>query len=144
MKSNKKQKATFPNRKISETFLDFASPLTSMMPQDVSEASIEKVLGIAFVVWNGTILDGINGNEHHMAGIREPMARDPVLSALVTELIHRKHTLFRDDQRLIGNYRVTRKRGELRLWAEARDPYSLPRTKGLASNSNEHHGNSES
>jgi hypothetical protein len=40
-------------------------------------------------------------------------------------------TLFADDQRLIGNYRVTRKRGELTLWAEARDPYPLPQIKGL-------------
>ncbi len=128
---NKKQ-ATYPNRKISETFLDFASPLTAIMPDDVTEASIEKVLAIAYVVWNGMVLDDIHGNDYYMAKLKEPMAVDPVLASLVTELAHRKRTLFADDQRLIGEYKVTRKRDELNLWTEARDPYSVPQTEDPA------------
>ncbi len=131
MKTNKRQQAAYPNRKISETFLDFASPLTAVMPDDASEATIQKVLTIAFVAWNGIILDDVNGNGYYMARLKEQASHDPVLQALLTELVHRKRTLFADDQRLIGNYRVTRKRGELRPWAEARDPYPLPQTKGL-------------
>jgi len=130
VKSNKRQQATYPDRKISETFLDFAAPLLATMPDDATEARVEKVLSIAFAVWNGIVLDGVNANEDHMIKVREQVARYPVLKALVAELADRKHTLFRDDQRLIGEYKVTRKHGELNLWAEARDPYSIPRTQG--------------
>lgn len=143
MKPNKKQ-ATYPNRKISETFLDFASPLTAMMPYDASEASIERVFAIALAVWNGIILDGVNGNGYYMARVQEQAPQDPVLQTLVTEFVHRKHTLFANDQRLIGDYKVTRNRDELRLWAEARDPYSAPRTTGTTLNTNECHESSES
>ena len=136
MKTTKKQQATYPNRKISETFLDFASPLMATMPDDASDASIEQALTIAFTVWNGVILDDVNGNGYYMARLKEQASHDPVLQALLKELVHRKRTLFADDQRLIGNYKVTRKHGELRLWAEARDPYSVPRTKGPARGTN--------
>ena len=128
---NQKQ-ATYPNRKISEAFLDFASPLMAVMPDDASETSIEEVLTIAFTVWNGVILDDVNGNGYYMARLKEQASHDPILQALLTELVHRRRTLFADDQRLIGNYKVTRKQGELRLWAEARDPYLVPRTEDPA------------
>ncbi len=128
---NKKQ-ATYPNRKISEAFLDFASPLTAIMPDDAPEASIEQALMIAFTVWNGVILDDVNGNGYYLTRLNEQASHDPILQALLRELVHRKRTLFADDQRLVGNYKVTRKQGELRLWAEARDPHSAPRTEGPA------------
>ena len=126
---NKKQ-ATNPDRKVSETFLDFGAPLMATMPDNASEASVEKVLSIAFVVWNGTILDDVNGNNHYLTQLRKQAADDSVLQALLAQLVRRKRTLFADDERLIGNYKVTRKGGELNLWAEARDPHSIPRTRG--------------
>jgi hypothetical protein len=127
-----KNQATYPNRKISEAFLDFALPLTAIMPDDAPEASIEQALMIAFTVWNGVILDDVNGNGYYLARLKEQTSHDPILQALLGELMHRKRTVFADDQRLIGNYKVTRKHGKLNLWAEARDPYSVPRTDGPA------------
>jgi hypothetical protein len=138
VKSQKRQQATYPDRKISETFLDFAAPLLATMPDDVTEASVEKVLSIAFAVWNGIVLDGVNASEYYMTKVREQAARDTVLKALVAELADRKRTLFRDDQRLIGEYKVTHKHGQLNLWAEARDPYSIPRTEGTGPKKQEH------
>ena len=125
LRPNEKQPSFF-NRKISETFLDFASPLVGMMPDDASTASIQRVLKIACAVWNAMIFEDVKGNDHYMVWIRELMAKDPVLDVLATELISRKRTLFSDDIRLIGDYRVTRKHGELTLWAEARDPHTVP------------------
>lgn len=130
MKPQKRQQATYPDRKISETFLDFAAPLLVTMPEDATEASIEKVLSIAFVVWNGIVLDGVNGNDYYMTKVTEQASGHPASKAVVVQLAERKRTLFRDDQRLIGNYKVTRKHGELNLWAEARDPYSIPQPQG--------------
>ena len=37
-------------------------------------------------------------------------------------MIARKRNLFGDDHRVVGQFKLTRKKGELRLWAEARDP----------------------
>lgn len=54
------------------------------------------------------------------------MTVNPIVASLVTQLIQRKRTLFKEDYRLIGDYKITRKGGQLNLWAEARDPYSLP------------------
>lgn len=139
MKSNKRQQTTYPDRKISETFLDFAAPLLAVMPDDATEASIEKTLTIAYVVWNGTVLDDINGNGYHMSQLKERMAHAPVLAALVRELASRKRTVFADDQRLIGEYKVTRKRGGLNLWAEAGDPHPARRTKGQSPRGEGHH-----
>jgi hypothetical protein len=133
---NKKQ-TTYPNRKISEAFLDFASPLMAVMPDDASEASIEQALTIAFTVWNGVILDDVSGNNHYLTQLKKQAADNSALQALLAQLVHRKRTLFADDQRLVGNYKVTRKQGELRLWAEARDPHSVPRTEGPAQGHND-------
>ena len=125
LRPSKKQPPCF-DRKISETFLDFASPLVEMMPDDASTASIQRVLKIACAVWNAMIFEDVKGDDHYMLRLRELMANDPVLDVLATELIGRKRAIFSDDIRLIGDYRVTRKHGELRLWAEARDPHTIP------------------
>jgi len=77
VKSNKRQQATYPDRKISETFLDFAAPLLATMPDDATEARVEKVLSIAFAVWNGIVLDGVNGNESYMTKVREQASTNP-------------------------------------------------------------------
>jgi len=45
--------------------------------------------------------------------------------ALIEQMITRKRDMFSDDNRLIGEYRVTQKKGEWRLWAEARDPSNI-------------------
>ena len=42
-------------------------------------------------------------------------------------MIARKRALFAKDQRLIGNWEVTRTEDGINLHADARDPYSLPR-----------------
>ena len=126
MAPNKKQHKKLPERKISETLLDFASPILELRPDDTPDAEIEKVLIYAVAVWNALIFEEIKGDGHYISEIRERMSVNPVVESLVTELIQRKQTLFKEDYRLIGDYKITRKNGQLNLWAEARDPYSLP------------------
>ena len=52
------------------------------------------------------------------------MGLDPQLQAFAEYLIDRKRTQFGDDQRLIGEYTLYRKDGEIRLRAEACAPRS--------------------
>lgn len=51
----------------------------------------------------------------------------PRLPLLMEQLIARKRTLFAGDERLIGNWEVTRTEDGINLHADARDPRSLPR-----------------
>ena len=52
----------------------------------------------------------------------EPLLRGLGPDATDDQLIFRKHNLFGNDHRLVGEFKLTRKNGELNLRAEARDP----------------------
>lgn len=111
-------------RKISETFLAFVAPILATIADEAGEAAIESTLKIGFTVWNSMVYDEVNGNNAYVDRLRELMAGDPASKMLIGLLIHRKQELFADDLRLIGQYKVTHKHGQLNLWAEARDPHS--------------------
>jgi len=112
----------YPNRKISETFLAFAAPLLEAAGVKAGKRQVEEVLKIAFTVWNSVVYDTVNCNSHYVAQIRQLTANDPESSALMELMITRKKTMFSDDQRLIGEYKLTKKPDEWHLWAEAREP----------------------
>ncbi len=113
---------TFPDRKISETFLHFAEPLLSGLGSNATDDQMNEALKIAFVVWNSVVYESVNGETRLVAQLRQSTAHDPELSLFIAQLIFRKHNLFGDDHRLVGEFKLTRKDGELRLRAEARDP----------------------
>jgi hypothetical protein len=117
-----KSKLTFPDRKISETFLQFAAPLLDAFEPVTSEAQMEQPLKIAWTVWNAVVYADIAGNSRILEGVRTSMERDPESKELVESLVDRKRTLFGDDPRLIGEYKLFRKGGEIRVRAEARAP----------------------
>jgi hypothetical protein len=118
----KKKKNKFPNRKISETFLDFASPIMNALGKDATKYQVEQVLKIAFTVWNSIVLDTVKGSSEYVSMLRETMKEDPMSSALIEQMIFRKNDMFSGDHRMIGEYSVTQKNGEWRLRADARDP----------------------
>jgi hypothetical protein len=113
---------TFPDRKISETFLHFAEPLLSGLGPKATDDQMNEALKIAFVVWNAVVYDTVNGETSLVDQLRQSTAHDPDLSLFIAQLIFRKHNLFGDDHRLVGEFKLTRKNGELNLRAEARDP----------------------
>ncbi len=121
----KTKKTKFPNRKISETFLDFSSPLLDALGKDAKKYQVEQVLKIAFTAWNAVVLDTVKGNTKYVTQIRELTADDPMSAALIDQMISRKQDIFSGDHRMIGEYRLTQKRGEWRLRAEARDPSNI-------------------
>lgn len=117
-----KQRTRFPDRKISETFLDFADPLLAPLGPRATIAQMEQALKIAFTVWNGVVYDKVNGNNHFLDMMRNQTRHNRDIAALVDRLIARKRKLFGDDDRLVGEFKFLRKGGKLRLRAEARDP----------------------
>ena len=121
----KTKKTKFLTRKISETFLEFSSPLLESLGKDVSKYKVEQVLKIAFTAWNAVVIDTVKGNSQYVTQIRELTRDDPMSAALIEQMISRKQDMFSDDLRMIGRYRVTQKRGKWRLRAEARDPSTI-------------------
>ena len=121
----KTKKTKFPHRKISETFLDFSSPLLDALGKDVTKYQVEQVLKIAFTAWNAVVLDTVKGNTQYVTQLRELTAEDPMSAALIEQMISRKQNMYSADHRMIGEYKLTRKSGEWRLRAEARDPSTI-------------------
>ena len=80
------------------------------------------VKGQTGTLWNAVVYEAANGETRFLDMLRESMASEPQLAALVEQLIVRKRSLFADDYRVVGQYKLIRKEGELRLWAEARTP----------------------
>jgi hypothetical protein len=116
----------FPDRKISETFLHFAEPLLEPLGRGATVDQMEQTLKIAFTVWNGVVYDKVNGNSHYLDMARKLTCHDRRIAALVEQLIARKHKLFGNDDRLVGEFKFIRKGGNLHLRAEARNP--MPKT----------------
>lgn len=113
---------TFPDRKISETFLHFSEPLLSGLGPTATDDQMNEALKIAFVVWNSVVHDTVHGETRFVDQLRQSASHDPDMASFIAQLIFRKHNLFGDDHRMVGEYKLTRKNGELNLRAEARDP----------------------
>ena len=118
----KTSRAHTPVGKISEAFLDFASPLIDAAGPEAGPPELEPILKIAFSVWNAVVIDTVNGDSRFVDAIRQATAAAPGASALVESLLSRKRLVFANDDRLIGNYELLQKNGKWILRAEARDP----------------------
>ena len=115
---------SYPDTKISETFLRFAAPLTEPLGPAITKDQFEEALKIAFTVWNAVVYDAVAGNDQYISSVRGLTSGDPTTAALIEGLIRRKEVEFGDDGRLIGEYTLRQKNGEWNLRAEARRPSS--------------------
>ncbi len=109
-----------PQIKISEAFLNFAEPLLGTEPQSRTREEVEGALKLAQLVWNAVVLDTVCGNSRFITELRERIAQQPPISALVEKLIARKQTQLGHDLRLVGQYEIVERDGEWRLRVEAR------------------------
>ena len=119
----KQGRRAFPERKISETFLDFAAPLLSAVPNGADKWEYENVLKIAFVVWNAAVYADAKNDNRHLSEIRRLLGQDVPSRLICEQMISRKRELFGDDHRLVGEHKITMEDGGFKLWAEARTPY---------------------
>lgn len=117
---------TYPDRKISETFLHFAEPLLHDLDSEAPERRAQVALELSFVAWNAVIFADVLNDNRHLDEIRRLTAEKPETAELMERLIARKRALFADDQRMIGTWEVTRTEDGINLRADARDPYSVP------------------
>jgi hypothetical protein len=118
----------FPDRKISETFLLFAAPIIPDPPTEATENGVRSALEISFTVWNAVIFADVLNDDFHLDQVRRLATPQPQTALLVEQLIARKRSLFADDERLIGTWEIRRTSDGLNVRADARDPFSLPRS----------------
>ena len=115
----------FPERKISETFLDFAAPVLGDVPEQATEGQLNRALRVAFVAWNAVVYADVINERRFLDELRAATCGHPGPAALTELLIVRKRELFADDHRVIGQWKVSLRDGEVHLRAEARDPYPV-------------------
>ena len=115
----------FPDRKISETFLDFAAPVLGDAPERATEGQLDNALRVAFAAWNAVVYADAINDRCFLDEIRAATCGEPGPAAITELLIARKRELFGDDHRLIGQWKVSRRDGQFYLHAEARDPYPV-------------------
>jgi hypothetical protein len=121
------RRAAYPNRKISETFLRFASPLLDNLPSEAPELRAQRTLEVCFTAWNAVVFADVLNNHRYLDEIRRHTAEKPETAPLIEQLIARKRALFADDERMIGTWELTRTEVGINLGADARDPHSLRR-----------------
>ena len=123
----KRDAPRYPDRKISETFLEFAGPMVHDLPSDAPEHRARQALEVAVTVWNAVIFADVLHDHGYIDQIRHLTAAHSEAGMLVEQMIARKRELFADDERMIGEWEVTRTEDGINVRADARDPYSLPR-----------------
>ena len=83
-------KMSFPERKISESFLEFAEPLLEFDDKPPTQDEVEKCLQLASTVWNAVVFDTVRGNTKFITQVRQLMAGHPPMTELVEAMILRK------------------------------------------------------
>jgi hypothetical protein len=116
----------FPDRKISETFLQFSAPLLHTLRSDAPERQIREALAVAYTAWKCCHLRGCA--QRYIDEARRLTANTDGPAMLIEQMIACKRELFAGDTRLIGNWKVTLTEDGIKLHADARDPHSLPRS----------------
>lgn len=115
-----------PDRKISETLMEFAEPVIDMSPEDLSPEEAETMLRLPWLVWNAVVMDGGKGTTYlaqARARLEAAPTQAPGALALFDMLVRRKRELFGQDRRLLGEVSVKRAPdGGLTVRVEARMP----------------------
>src|ERR1700758_2088856 len=89
-----KRTPSFPDRKISETFLDFAAPVMGDLPSEAPEHKAREALKVCFTVWNAVVFADVLNNHRFLDDIRALTAANPGTAFLMEQLIARKRSLF--------------------------------------------------
>jgi len=72
------RRAAYPNRKISETFLDFAAPMLDDLPSEAPEHRAQKALEVSFTAWNAVVFADVLNDHRHLNEIRDRPAHGTI------------------------------------------------------------------
>jgi hypothetical protein len=106
-------------RKMSETLVDFARPLTDQLPADYTAEELKATITFAACVWNVVDIQSVRDAVVYLSKTmpHRLRVRAPKAAAVVSKMLTRKDELFRDDHRLAMDIDVYREGAELRVKA---------------------------
>lgn len=110
-----------PERKISETILEFGEPIIDVLSPRATKEEFAHIMQIVVSAWNAVVLDEWNDTSHFESGFLAAFdSAPPQLQAMAADLVLRKKKKFSDDPRGVGKYEVLEKHGQLVFRADAR------------------------
>ncbi|MBP7509607.1 MAG: hypothetical protein KA807_17470 [Prolixibacteraceae bacterium] len=114
----------YPAKKISTQFADFTGPMLEVLSDPKKPDEVEKVFKIGYMVWNAVVLSDARGDRSLLDQLQRLTSHVVETELITKNLIDRKRKYFGNDERLIGDYKISIKNGMLHIKAEARSPYS--------------------
>jgi hypothetical protein len=119
-----------PQRKISETVVDFGAPLIAQLDSHQSLETVRAVFNIVITVWNAHVMAmPVWGQPEVLKQLRALMRisdTPPEMAKAFTDLSARRRKNFRDDPRAVGQWNIQfDPAGRVRLYCEAHVPPSL-------------------
>jgi hypothetical protein len=117
-----------PARKVSETLLHFAEPLTDLFDSSTTMETARQMLQLATAAWNAVVFAD-HGNPSYLAELRRSLTSGPPgLPALLELLIGRKRTEFAREDWVVGDVRVEPPRGPQESFHVIVEARKLPTT----------------
>jgi len=114
--------------KLSDALLQFAGPLVSLLPPDASAEDLEAMLSLAYLVWNGVVLEELGRESPYLAEAksvvrgRMPIAGRKEVLRLIAAMESRKRAENPPDLRVIGEFSLRPVQGGLNLFASQVPP----------------------
>jgi len=123
-------KPVIPQRKISETIIDFGAPLLNDLRADTPIEVVRASFNIAITVWNAHVLAMPVWNVPNVLAQLQTLLKTPEAAPELVRVYHkltaRRRKLFASDPRAVGEWNVSMDRkGEVKLRSDARVPPSL-------------------
>ena len=106
--SRTKLKSRSQKKKISETLIQFASPMLEMIGTDAPPDTMRELFMTAVTVWNGVVWEQLGKGSHFVDEIRQQLCAADMLpmAAIVDDLIERKRTVFSDTRVMISSHEI--------------------------------------
>jgi hypothetical protein len=106
-------------KKMSETLVDYARPLTDRLPADHTLEELKATIVFAAALWDTVDVQGIRDAVVHLSTNMPPRLRVPAPKgmAIIRRMLTRKDESFGDDHRLALDVDVVREGGEIRVKA---------------------------
>jgi hypothetical protein len=122
--------SVIPQRKISETIIDFGAPVLHDLRPDTPIEVVRASFNIAISVWNAHVMAMPVWNAPHLLAHLQTLLRTPVAAPEMVQayrdLTARRQELFATDPRAVGEWNVSMdQNGNVNLRCDARVPPSL-------------------
>ncbi|WP_147431125.1 hypothetical protein [Thiocapsa rosea] len=105
------------------------TPTLNPMGLSPEDPESETLIRACWTTWNAVVFADFVGRTDFLDALLDPTRSSPASVILVKTLVERKRSRrFAADDRVIGDYKIRLVDGEVRLWAEARNPYPKDQT----------------